>query len=490
MTDIETGPPRRGTAALLLIGGWATLSVLALWPATAAAAEDQTPPTRSWQHQANAMTLDLPPGCQPLAEIPGGALVRFVGPGGEEDYAITVSVKSRHLERPEDILDVRRLLDVLFLKVVAAQLSDQVIIDQNNRLKVGPYDASYIYFWVADRQRTPLERIARAQPGTRRNDEERWVMGQAFVQIGLATVATFELEVDADRFDTVRPTFEALFKSLRLDLVRLAEQRKELVAQFTEWRGQLDTDKWHAVCVAEQWYRIVDDNRDVGYTHVRQQRATRLNMPGLEIRIESHVSDGTRSVDSKSEFFLADDRETEYWSIQMTDRPLRAKKRPPTYGKQELTVSNRRGEKLVTRKRVDRPPDTTTWVETGLRAGDLITVSRQSAVGDKEYQWQCPQYYLSQVELYLLRQLATTTPWQELGFYAYFPSVGRITFHSQRLERRPDDGYRLFARPTPDTPPTITTYNHTGRFLSQTIPGGRNLLPASRAQIAARWQKR
>ena len=498
MTETGTRGRCRPLTAARLIVAWVALSALApgRTPAVADAAEAEA---RLWHDKAHAMTLTLPPGWRALAEVPRGALVRFVGPGGEEDYSVIVSITQKPIYGPEDLLDVRQVLGDSITQIAAVQMArlsgEVVVLEQKDSFKVGEegkqYDAGYVYFRIPDRRRSPIERIERIlrerAGASDRVADQGWVLGQAVVQIGLATVVVLQLEVDEDRFAEVRPAFEALFNSLRLDVEQLAERRKALIDQFTAWRKQVRPEQWRAACIADQWYRVRDGAKDVGYMRIRQMDANRLNQAGLRVVLQTHFEDGKRSIDSKSDFFLSDDCETEIWSIRMTERPLHPRKhqgRP-----KELNLRNLKGEPMKIRG-VNLEPDSNHWVETGVRTGAQLTVSREGATGVKEYQRVLPEAYLSQVELYLLGRLGATIPWEEIGFYAYFPSVGTITFQSVRLDPGEDNAYRLISRPTPNSPPTITSHDAAGGVMSQAIPGGRSLLPASRAELNALWPQK
>ena len=494
MNDVHPCRPYRSLAAALLIG-WALLLP------RATVAQAPAPGAAKWTHKAHAMELDLPSGWRALAEIPRGALVRFVGPGGEDDCPITVAIKQAALERPDDVRGISEFLGDSYQQVEAARRGRFAVSDVNDNVGVGHYPAGYIYYRFDDRWIPPLGRIERLRPKVAPGPKRPWVMGQAFVQVGLATVVVFQLDVDADRFEAVRPDFEGLFKSLKLDVGELDRRRRKLAIRFHKWRQQLEEDVWHKVAVGDQWYRIVEEAKDVGFMHVRQKGDTELSLPGIRVTIESHVTDGKRSADSISEFFLSDNDELETWSIRMTERSLRPQQRHgppadlvlPLFDRQRRPRRDADGNPRIVRlPGVRLEPDATSWADTGVRTGDRIKVTRESSAGPAgDYEWGRPEVYLPQVHVYLLGQLGARAPWEEMmGFYAYFPSVGKIRFRTERLEQHEDGRYQVSSVPTANTPATITDYDGTGRLKSQAIPGGRSLLPTSKAQIMAMWSKR
>jgi len=414
--------------------------------------------------------------------------VRIVSTKGEQDFAVTISLKVY-----DRLVDIPELLDKSLWQVIEAKLFAQEVMDQR-LMRVREYEAGVAYYRLADIRRTAREQLKRTAATPGRTPDERWVMGQAFLQVGYYTAIVFRLDVGQERFDEVKPIFESLYKGLRIDSDQLDQRREKLLLAFTDWRKGLKAEHLHAVAVKDQWRRITDDGKDVGYMRVRQRRLKKLNMPGLQVTIETHVTDMKRTADSKSDFFLSDDGRTEIWSIRMTARPLHPAKRGTP--KQLQLALAKRDEKTVTMpgKNVTLPgvvlePDATSWVETGLREGDVITVSRQSPAGVKEYRWVPPAPYLSLVELYLLGQLGQSLPWDEMGFYSYFPSVGTLTFHTAGLERGDDKTYRVLLKPTPNSPRRITRYDAAGLFKSKTVPAGRLVQQTSRSAIEAKWPK-
>ena len=454
----------------------------------AAAQADAAEANGVWRDQAHGMTLALPAGCQAQKEIPPGTVVRIVSTKGEEDFAVTVSLRIYG-----ELVDIPELLDKSLWQVIEAKLFAQEVMDQRI-MRVGEYEAGVAYYLLADIRRTAREELKRTAATPNRLPDKRWVMGQAFLQVGYYTVIVFQLDVGEERFDEVKPIFESLYKGLRIDSDQLDQRREKLLLAFTDWRKTLTTEHLHAAVVKDQWRRVTDDGKDVGYMRVRQRRLNKLNMPGLQVSIETHITDMKRAADSKSDFFLSDDSRTEIWSIRMTARPLHPKKRKApkdlhlALGKHDGNTVMLPG-KTVTLSGVELEPDATSWVETGLREGDVITVSRQSEAGVKEYRWIPPAPYLSMVELYLLGQLGQSLPWDNMGFYAYFPSIGKLTFHTAKLERSNDKTYRVLFKPTPNSPQRITHYDAAGVFKSNTLPAGRLVQQTKRSVIEAKWRK-
>lgn len=484
MTDTQIGRGSKITFLPLVASLVLAACALSTW-----AQESSVEQSRAWQYEALGMTLTLPPGMHPLERAPARTLARFVGPGGEDNYAITLRLKQFELETPADILSIRQIMEVSFAEVEATWRGRYKVVDEKDGFQVGPYQAGCVYFRIDDLRRPLLMGLRRDALPKIAGPKKPWVFGQVFIQTGLASFVLIQLDVDAQRFNDVRPIFEALYESLRLDTQQLATRRAALAKQFVAWRQQINTAALRAACIDDQWFRIVDGKRDVGYMRV-QQRSDHHDsgVAGIQVRIESHVTDRVRDTDTLSEFFLSDDGESELWSIRMTHRPSRPQKgqRPV----KPLTLALKGKDRDVILPGIELEAGATTWVETGIRSGKVIKLTRRRGDGvTKQHEWPVPDIYLSQVHLHLLGQLGASSPWTKMGFYVYAPNFGKIMFHTEQLDRADDQTYSRVSQATPDTPPFIMTYDLQGRLQSQIIPGGRRLLPASRKQIAIMWPK-
>ena len=479
MTEHRTPDPRRFAALVLLACCWAGVSANTLL------AQPTTDENRVWRENSIGLVLDLPSGLSaPDKSPPPGALVRFVSEKGEDDFDITVSLKLYN-----DVIDVPvALQSAMPNRAAAVKLMDVSILEEPQLTKMSGRDAGKVYYWVADIRRTGREELKQVAPGVKKVPPKPWVLGQVFLQTGRFTMLVFELDVAENRFEEVKPLFEALCQSVRFETKRIDARREELVERFAEWRETVQVEQLHAARIDEQWRRVTDKGKDVGYVRVRQRATKKLNMPGIQVRIDTHLVRGDRSTDSDSDFFSSDDGDAEIWSIRMTDRPLHPAERARPKDLQ-LRLKKPDG-KIVVRRGVAKEPGAVSWAETGMRDGDRIMVSRDSAAGTRKDERHALACYLSQVELYLLGQLAASAPWDdEIGFYAYFPTVGNVTFQTAKLERHHDGSYRLLIRPTPNSPVVISEYDADGRFKSLTTPDQRVVLPTD-SSIVATWRKR
>src|SRR6185369_10996180 len=124
-------------------------------------------------------------------------------------------------------------------------------------------------------------------------------------------------------------------------------------------------------------------------------------------------------------------------------------------------------------KDVPAPPLPPAWVETGVRSGDKITVSKQEPGSNKDFKWEKPKEgYLSQVEVLLLDALLPHTAATDVGFYAYYPLQGKLTFRSERVAPQPDGSCRVYSRPAPEHAEQVSYFGTDGRLQKRVLPGG------------------
>jgi hypothetical protein len=426
--------------------------IVLAWATTAIAQSNE----RYWYDHSQGITVTIPADARiveaQLMNDPD-ALVRFVGPRGPGDYRITITAKNNPHGAPiENVMETAK-------SEVAISAIDFTIehesIETINNLPVG-----LIYYRHLKRHRSvQADVIGNAAP-------KPWMMGQAFIARSSDTLIVVTLDVDEDGFNRGRDVFDRLLRTMSIeDVERLTERRKELVQRGIDWRGQLNYDQLLGGCVDEQLFRITQGGNDVGYLRMRQRPDEQMQFSGIRIDMQARVYKTGSTVDTQSSFFLSEELSTEFWSIRITERPLNPGDRTATLGSGEST-----------------------YLETGLRSHNRIEVTVEDAFGKKFHTWRMPLAgYISQVEMLLLGQLATSAEPGEMGFYAYFSSANSLSFRTERIERNDDGSYRLLTRPNPGRPQYVTHYNPQGRFVRQELPDGSLMLPATRAELAGRW---
>ena len=357
---------------------------------------------------------------------------------GDIDYVIRLYLKEMKLEQ-----HVYRVA-MLGRHDLAANTPNAIMLEER-KLKVDGRPAALVYY------RIPKDRGDAAQ-------------GHAFVQIGSRKFAFLRFETPHILLRQTAPVFESVLNSLRVaDPHELASQRKENLERGEMWRQMLDAKHLRLAKRDVQLLRIVQGKDDIGYMTIEMVEATELNLPGLKVTVRARILEAMRTLDTESHFQLSDDDTHELWTITTTSRPR----------------GSARGD----------PTDVMTWVETGLRFKDRLEVSREGETGPRKTSvWQKPPTaYLSQVELHLMEALLPHKTEQVMGFYAYLPSVNKVTYRTVRITPLADGGYRVRTRASPDHGLSAAEYGRDGRLRWRLMAGGRRLITATKEQFRKIW---
>ncbi|NJL30738.1 MAG: hypothetical protein HC898_03400 [Phycisphaerales bacterium] len=236
---------------------------------------------------------------------------------------------------------------------------------------------------------------------------DKLVVGQALIPLNLTTLAVVRLDVDETRLARIRPVFESLLFSMNArDTQDLDKERKELIQRSQQWKRSLTSDLMRDALITEQWFKIVEHGRDVGFLFIVQGRDTNMNTPGIRVNVGTRMEVAGRRIDSMSRFFLTDEGKEEQWSIRTSSMPLGLPRKPVVQG---------------TKK--DAPPQVQVWSESGVRSDYTVKVDRSGPDGVKRLEWVIPaEAYLSQVELYLLGALLPVLPQRNTVFMPITPT--------------------------------------------------------------------
>ncbi len=397
--------------------------------------------TERWREQSYGVSFRPPLGARLISRTGDEAAVRVYGTGG---YTIQLYIK-----KSAQSLAVRDLIPKAIHQLGGAYPSAAIL--EQRWIEPSGRPGAVIYFRIPDTKRGP------------------WVMSQAFMQIDPQTFVMLQLQVDEDKFTTVRPVYDAVIQSLEAQNPKELDQlRAQQIARGQSWRQAISTEQLRKAIEPQRWMRIVSNDQDIGYIHIKQKKAAAIGQPGIRVDIRSRIYLDQNVYDSISNFFLADDVAHEIWSIRTTVRPRAA---------------NRKSD-------VDRN-QTQSWSETGVRNNDKITVSIERPSGIEKHQWQKPpEGYLSQVEVHMLEQLMGHEESQTMGFYAYYPTAQKIVYRTTRLESVQDGSFTIHTRPSPEHDGHTSHYGTDGKLIKQTLPGGRLIVPTTRQQLAIKWNFR
>lgn len=437
MTHPATSPMSRFCA--LGTTRWVLVGVVLIFTTTLIGGEDTALAPERWRENAYGVSLRPPVGARLASRTADQAAVRIYSPGNQYTIALYIKKSGRDVS-------VEELVPQAIHQLGAANPS-ATILDQQT-IKPAGRPGAVIYFRIPDRKREP------------------WVMSQAFMQIDPRTFAMLQLEADESGFAAARAVFEAVIDSLEVDDPRQLDQaRAQQIEQGEAWRQAAPRRRDRLR--PEQWLRIVQGDRDIGYMCVRQAPAREINHPGVRVDVQSRIQWDKIAYDSISSFFLSDDDETEVWSVRTTARPLaRTGPRNP-----------------------NSPPDTQSWAETGVRGQNKITVTLERPSGREEHRWERPaDGYLSQVEIQMIEQLLGDPEKRDLGFYAYYSTAQKIVYRAVRVDPSPDGSYTVHIRPSPEHDGHTSYYSPDGKLIKRELPDGQTIIPATRAELAARWK--
>ena len=324
------------------------------------------------------------------------------------------------------------------------------IILQQNSLHLRGRAGVVIYFKIPDKKRSD------------------WVMGQTFIQLDPRTFVMLKLETDHRHFPEVQKIYEAVVHSVEVQNPKeLDQQRAQQIGNGQAWLKQLTPARLHQNIRPEEWLRIVENNRDIGYMCIKNKTDASMGLSGVRVDIQTRLFLGKNIYDSTSNFFASDDGMQEFWSIRTTMRPI----------------------KPALAQKTNAPPNINSWAETGVRSHDKITVSLERPSGIEKFEWQQPpQGYLSQIKVHLLDRLLGYQESPTMGFYAYHPNSQKIVYRTTTVQTAPDGTVAIHARPSPEQDEFITYYSPDGQFIKRLLPGGRLILPATKKELAVKWR--
>jgi hypothetical protein len=411
-------------AALLLAG-----------PATAELSAGDLLATDRWTNAAHGLSLRPPLGARLVESSVDDAIVRIAG---SPPYTITVFV--RKSEKEVDLARVEQLaIEQMGL------LQPSAVIQAQKELTLAGRPALGIIF------RIPVEK------------KPTIAIAQSFMLLDSTTVVMVQLETEHKNLPVVTPIYDEVVQSIEIrDPAVTAKERAAAVERWKQWFEKFDGKKMHAAMSPPQWLRLLEGDKDVGYMLIEQRDDRVMENPGLRVDVQARVVVGSDYYDSISTFFTSDDLATEVWSIRTTVRP--------------------QGKKLTDKQEQER-----SFAETGLRSKGTITITREGPDGKKEFKWEEPAMYVPQAALYLIGPMLPRDA-AEMGFYAYYPAAGKIGYRTEKVKTLPKGGFEIRSKPTPDQPEQVSEYDKNGKLVRRALTATRVLVPASPAEVQARWK--
>lgn len=447
---------------------------------------------------------------KPEAQIDRAARLRVA----KDQYETAVTLKNRG----RDIPAYR-----LFRKLMTNSPDRAIALHASRWAKSLESDFAFMARFRKDeaiRQRTRVQE----------KDDSPWVLGQGFMQIDPHNFVMVKLEVTKENFESIKPVFEGVIRSLRVDNPQeIDDHRKELIKAGDAVKGLLTfarlkevirmwDDRGGKVDVphAELWQRIVQDEDDVGWMRtvfsVRKDRRlireimrdpitkalvrddkgqvvyrvleVEDGVEGIGVDVQARILMGTRAIDTETSMFLSGDRTFETWATRTTvrDREL------PVQNNNPANPNIIRGGPAPA---AAKPKKETTWLESGMRNNDQITIIREgpTAGNVKRFLYVKPKDgYLSQPALYLISPLLPRDGDNEYAFYSYYPNTGTISFRTVRCVGKGDNSFTIYSRPAPDQAEQISEYNQAGLLTNRSLSEGRDVVPTTRQELARIWK--
>lgn len=308
-------------------------------------------------------------------------------------------------------------------------------------------------------------------------DEGRMLLGQAYVQIAIDTVALIETEAAAEDGPMVRATFEAVLESLEVKgVAELAVEREAAAERSRQFHRGLRPAAVHAALIPEQVFRIVEtgggkDSRkgkDIGWMRVRQYQAERVEEPGVEVELRARIFTGPQASDTLALYFVADDDSYEEWSVTTTRRAATGK--PDKKANTETNDDTAREIGVRTAGKID------VRIDAPRGGSETLSFPRPDAT------------YLSQAAVWLLPQLLPTDQPATYGFYCYSPAHRKIQFRTDQVVPVPD-GFMLITRPAPSDPALKAAYDNNRRLREKHLSPTTRLVPTTPEALKAIWRE-
>lgn len=313
------------------------------------------------------------------------------------------------------------------------------------------------------------------------------VRGYTVLGVGKGRFVVFDLAVPEATFAAVRPTYEAMIATSRLeDPSKLSELRGQMVQSGQTFIAGVTSEQLDAAVAAmnDRWFRLYTpsttgadaDARENGYMRIRAWKGTRAEIEkgskagaepdGYLVRLEARQLAGEQTVDSIGFYYVSLDRSQELWNLQ-------------------LAVRDAATNKL-----------TQTQTETGARAGKSMSVNIGGSGESRTVQPFVPeQGYLSQVEAFLLpvllaRSQGGAAEARELGFYTYqseFSNV-RLRRDAVRLDDTRAGAIRVTTQMNEDAEPFMSLFNENGELIQTTLASGTVRVPIELTRLVDVWK--
>lgn len=354
----------------------------------------------------------------------------------------------------------------------------------------------------------PIERFYVALP--RGQETTPVVRGFTVVQVASQQFVSFDLLTTIDKFDAVRPVYEAMVATVRFgNPEEITAQRGAAIDAGLEVVRSLSTEDFAAVLGGaegrEKWIRMFrpaptgarSDAEEVGYTRIK----TRIGQRGLidptrpksrwlqSDRQEGYIVDidarflsNGMVVDSKAVYFMSPDREQEAWTVRNAFRDLAE------------GGSNTAAKPPQERKKAAAKMPTVA-TEVGARSGNSMQVTiSATGRGDEVIKPTLQsEAYISRVEALLMPQLLVRQKrTMEYGFYNWHGPESKIKLRRDTVDQPIDRPgvWQVTTRIGDDDRTQVAIYNEAGELIRTVMPDGVVCEPSGAQEIAKLWESK
>lgn len=346
--------------------------------------------------------------------------------------------------------------------------------------------------------------------------------GVALLQLDQLSVAVLRLECPQEQLTDAVSTFECMVQSVEVEEAKLVNQRLHKWLQNAEqFLAELTQDDRVKAMRADRLYRVLENDKDIGYTRIwqryqdeayyKQLIASRNKDAGPLVGIDSFQVEGN-AVFSQTrlegqgiilqrleEAIEVPGEPTAYWQMK---NGLRYKNDPNNLRAGTWVETGFRGIAMIGGKRTDHlqltregtPPRR--MVEYILqRERDPDRRLRYPSADPRSYPsgevvekaWPTPKRaFLSPVDATLIPALLPNIE-QTYCFSAYHQESTRIDFRLMRVEPNADGGKTVYLRPVLDLSEQVLVFDRNNELISHTYPDGRSLKKTTRQELARIW---
>jgi len=321
-----------------------------------------------------------------------------------------------------------------------------------------------------------------------RPDGTSLVKGYSIFKPSANQFVVFELITAEDKFDAVRPLYEASVATATfLDSETLNTSRGSLVKSGAAFFAGLGPDEFAKVLTGEKEivHRLYQpartgsggDSTELGFRTMRFWKGPRSELGGYSgrrsgqeeghlARIQARLLRGDNVIDTQGVYFMTLDRSEEAWMLT-------------------TVVWGAKGERLAMA------------TETGARTGtDLnVSVSDSGKTAEEVRPYVPEEGYISQLELFMLHRLMVSRSMQaELGTYTYQSQSKTVSLRRDLMSRSKGSSAKaawdIKTWYRDDAAPVTFVYDADGGLVRSSLEDGSIWEAADREALLASWRRK